>query len=78
MPCEQNQIQNSSPEPDTFHSVTYHTVLHPSDADLNWSKKTVKQHLYFFNMVETPKSLWLKAVRRIWFTFLRNDLLLFA
>lgn len=76
MPHEQNQIQNSSPEPDTFHSVTCLTVIHHSGTDLNWSKKT--EHLYFFNMVETPKSPWLKAVLKIQFAFLRTDLLLFA
>lgn len=78
MPHEQNQIQNFPPEPDTFHNVTYFTVMHPSDKDWNWSKKTEKQHLYFFNMIEAPKSLWLKTVLRIRFTFLRIDLLLFA
>lgn len=78
MTHEQNQIQNFPPEPDTFHNVTYFTVMHPSDKDWNWSKKTEKQHLYFFNMIEAPKSLWLKTVLRIWFTFLRIDLLLFA
>lgn len=78
MPHEQNQIQNFPPEPDTFHSVTYFTVMHPSDKDWNWSKKTEKQHLYFFSMIEAPKSLWLKTVLRIRFTFLRIDLLLFA
>lgn len=76
MPHEQNQIQNSSPEPDTFHSVTRLTLIHHSGTDLNWSKKT--EHLYFFNMVEPPKSPWLKAVLRIQFAFLRTDLLLFA
>lgn len=78
MPCEQKQIQNSSPELDPFHSVMYHTVIHHSNADLNWSKKIEKQHLYFFNMIEAPKTPWLKEVLRIQFTFLRTDLLLFA
>lgn len=78
MPHEQNQIQNFPPEPDTFHNVTYFTVIHPSDRDWNWSKKTEKQHLYFFNMVEAPKSLWLKAVLSIRSGLLSSELIFYC